>query len=478
MSLRARVVAAMALVALVLAGAAAVVAATAQRYLVAQVDAQLIASDVGVRPGGAGRPGPGGHGPRPDRPLLPGAQVGSYYVATLDGTGTPQTIATPDPEDLGVSDGQGARDPLPAVTADDLRRAAATRRPITVTNGDGDVRYRMLLRSGGGRSVLVGAPLVAVDAAVGRLVGLQLTAVAAVVAVLGMVTWWVIRLGVRPVKEMAATASAIGAGDLSRRVDVGDARTEAGELGGALNLMLGRLEDAFEQRRRSEDRLRRFVADASHELRTPVTTIRGYAELYRAGGLADPSELAEAMRRTEQEATRMGSLVDDLLHLARLDQGRPLLTERVDLAALAADAVRDARAVEPQRPIDLDAPAPTVVLGDEPRLRQVAANLVGNALVHTPPGTPVRVAARVEGDTAVLEVADEGPGMAAEAAERAFERFFRADPARARHRGGSGLGLSIVDATVRALGGVATLRSVPGAGTTVRVELPLADAAP
>jgi two-component system OmpR family sensor kinase len=272
---------------------------------------------------------------------------------------------------------------------------------------------------------------------------------------------------------MTATAGAIAAGDLSQRVPEGAPGTEAGDLGVALNSMLGRIEEAFDQRTASEERLRRFIADASHELRTPVTTIRGYAELYRTGALGQKPELDEAMRRTEQEAVRMGTLVEDLLHLARLDQGRPLERAPVDLEVLAADAVRDAAAVAPHRTITASTSGPTVVLGDDARLRQVIANLVGNALVHAPDAAiEVRVG-RAE-ERAHVEVADDGPGMAAEDAGRAFERFYRADASRHRHRGGSGLGLAIVEATVRAHGGTVSLQSAEGAGTTVRVDLPLA----
>jgi two-component system OmpR family sensor kinase len=249
------------------------------------------------------------------------------------------------------------------------------------------------------------------------------------------------------------------------------AGTEAGDLGVALNGMLGRIEDAFDQRASSEARLRQFVADASHELRTPVATIRGYAELYRTGGLGAASDLADAMRRTEEEAMRMGGLVDDLLHLARLDQGRPLEQRPVDLAQLARDAVHDAAALAPDRSIAVEAPSTLTVLGDEARLRQVLANAVGNAVVHAP-GASVRVRVAEHDGGAVVEVVDDGPGMSPDDAARAFERFYRSDASRDRHQGGSGLGLSIVDATVRAHGGRATRDPAPGGGTRIRVELP------
>jgi two-component system OmpR family sensor kinase len=258
-----------------------------------------------------------------------------------------------------------------------------------------------------------------------------------------------------------------------------DPRTEAGELGAALNRMLARIEGAFAERTASEERLRRFVADASHELRTPITTIRGYAELHRQGGLEDPEARWAAMERTEQEALRMGALVDDLLLLARLDQGRPLDRAPVDLGAVAADTVADTTVAHPGHVVVLDrAPGPLVVAGDDHRLRQVVANLVGNATDHTPDGTTVTVRLAAEpgppdAPGAVrLEVADDGPGMAPEVAARAFERFARGDASRSRRSGGSGLGLSIVAAIVEAHGGTVALRSHPGHGTTVAVRLP------
>jgi two-component system OmpR family sensor kinase len=255
-------------------------------------------------------------------------------------------------------------------------------------------------------------------------------------------------------------------------VERADDHTEVGRLGTALNAMLGHIERAFAARTASEQRLRRFVADASHELRTPLTSIRGYAELFRRGAAERPHDLETAMRRIEEESARMSVLVDDLLLLARLDQGRPLEQESVDLVALASDAVDDARAVAPDRPITFETNGPVIVTGDEARLRQVTANLLANARLHTPEGTRVYVRVRSTPDGAQLEVADDGPGLAPDEAAHAFERFYRADPSRARAGGGSGLGLSIVAAIAAAHGGRATLDTGPGRPTTVRVELP------
>jgi two-component system OmpR family sensor kinase len=290
--------------------------------------------------------------------------------------------------------------------------------------------------------------------------------------VLVLVGWWVIRLGVRPLKSMATAASAIAAGDLSSRVPAGNPRTEAGELGLALNTMLARIETAFDARAESQARLQRFVADASHELRTPVATIRGYAELYRQGGLATEHALADAMRRTEQEAKRMGLLVDDMLLLAKLDERRPLAHEAVDIAALAMDAVSDAQAVDPSRAIVARVQPGVVVDGDVDRLRQVIANLIANALVHTPAGSPIEVCASHTAGDVEIAIVDHGPGIPAHLGDRAFERFVRADESRSRARGGSGLGLAIVAGIVTAHEGSVQLRETDGGGATVVVSLP------
>jgi two-component system, OmpR family, sensor kinase len=279
---------------------------------------------------------------------------------------------------------------------------------------------------------------------------------------------------VHPIDEMAATANAIAEGDLSRRVEVGPDNTEVGRLGLALNGMLHQIEGAFAQRQQSENRLRQFVADASHELRTPLTSIRGYTELYRAGVIPAGPELDDAMRRIEGEAGRMGDLVEDLLLLARLDQGRPLEAAPVDLAALARDAVADARAVEPDRPIAIDTPdSPVVVSGDERHLRQLLGNLLANVRAHTPPGSPVDVRVRSGAGRALLEVVDQGPGIPPELADRVFERFYRGDPARVRDGAGAGLGLSIVAAVAESHHGQAWVEPEPGGGSRFRVELPM-----
>jgi two-component system OmpR family sensor kinase len=321
-------------------------------------------------------------------------------------------------------------------------------------------------------TMIVAIPLNDVTEALHRLLLVELIVAAAVLLALGGLAWWVVKLGLRPLQEMQVTAGAIAAGDLSRRVETADERTEVGRLGLALNQMLQQIEHAFDERAASEARLRRFVGDASHELRTPLTSIRGYAELFRRGAAERPEDLAKAMRRIEEEADRMGVLVDDLLLLARLDQGRPLERGPVDLTRIVGDAVDDARAVAPDRSIDYSPNGAIVVPGDEVRLRQVMANLLQNAVRHTPADTPVHVRVTSDDDDAIIEVRDEGPGMPTDEADRAFERFWRGDASRTRASGGTGLGLAIVAAIADAHGGSASVDTAPGQGATFRVHLP------
>jgi two-component system OmpR family sensor kinase len=292
-----------------------------------------------------------------------------------------------------------------------------------------------------------------------------------VLAVLAALGWWLVRLGLRPLARIGATAGAIAAGDLSRRVTPADDRTEVGRLGLALNAMLGQIEGAFAERAASEERLRRFVSDASHELRTPVAAVRAYAELFDRGARDRPEDLARAMGGIQREAVRIGLLVDDLLLLARLDAGRPLLQEEVDLGEIARDAVDAARVLEPDRPFELETVGRVPVTGDAQRLRQVVDNLLANVRSHTPPGTPARVGAYLEDGHAVLSVEDQGPGLDAASAARVFERFYRVDASRARSGGGSGLGLAIVQAIVEAHGGEVAVTGGEGAGARFSVTL-------
>ncbi|MFO7191293.1 HAMP domain-containing sensor histidine kinase [Thermocrispum sp.] len=294
--------------------------------------------------------------------------------------------------------------------------------------------------------------------------------VGAVVA-MGLLSAIALRRGLRPLERIAETAGRIGAGELSHRMPQEAPGTEVGVVSDALNRMLAELEKAFAERTAAEQRLRRFVADASHELRTPVATIGGYAELYRRGGAEHPEDLAKILARIESEAWRMGVLVDELLLLARLDEGRPLERAPVDLAEVAADAVAAAQARDDRRTWSLHADPQAVVTGDAARLRQVIDNLLTNVERHADPG-PASVLVRCDGDDVVVEVQDSGPGMPPEQAGRVLERFYRVDPSRSRATGGHGLGLSIVDAVVRAHAGAVVVRSEPGTGTTVRIRLP------
>jgi two-component system OmpR family sensor kinase len=371
--------------------------------------------------------------------------------------------------------------PLPSLPSTLPRSGAPTTEPdlFTVGSEGGSIRYRVLVAELPIRvgtedqtgTLIVAEPLTDVDDTLSRLRLIAGIVAGAVLLGLGFLSWWLVRRGLRPLERMGDTAGAIAAGDLTRRVEPADERTEIGRLGVALNTMLAQIEAAFEERRASESRLRRFVADASHELRTPLTSIRGYAELFRRGAGSRPEDLAKSMQRIEAEASRMGVLVDDLLLLARLDQGRPLERQPVDLAKVATDAVESARAIEPDRPIDLSANGTASLIGDEGRLRQVVDNLIDNSRVHTPAGTPVHVSIRKEPDQLVLSVADQGPGLSQEVADRVFERFYRGDPTRSRETGGAGLGLSIVSAIVEAHGG--TVRASPSdGGATFEVRLP------
>ena len=349
---------------------------------------------------------------------------------------------------------------------------AGATRSFTVASSAGP--YRALATSLGPfrGTFTIATPVAEVRRTLNRLIVAEVVVGAAVLGLGAVLALWFVRLGLRPLEGIGETAGAIAAGDLSRRVEPTDERTEVGRLGRSLNAMLAQIEAAFEERRASESRLRRFVADASHELRTPLTSIRGYAELFRRGAGARPEDLEKSMARIEAEASRMGILVDDLLLLARLDQGRPLLREPVDLGSVLADAVESARAVAPERPIDVEAEGPAEVIGDPGRLRQVVDNLLDNARVHTPPATPVHVRLGADGDHVVLTVDDEGPGLDEEEVEKAFDRFYRGDPVRSRATGGAGLGLAIVAAIVEAHGGSIEASSPDGSGARFEIRLP------
>jgi two-component system OmpR family sensor kinase len=366
--------------------------------------------------------------------------------------------------------------------------------PAFTTDGvDNRVHWRMMIRQvSADEFTAVGQTLTDVDLSVKQLLWIDLLAGGAVLIMVASAGVAIVRTSLKPLVAIERTAAAIAGGDLTRRVpdpEQGESRprSELGGLSRALNTMLSQIEAAFTARaasetaaRRSEERMRQFVADASHELRTPLTTIRGFAELYRQGAAATPEDTARLVRRIEDEAARMGLLVEDLLLLARLDRERPLTLAPVELPVLASEAVQAAQAIAPDRDISLSvdpASGGLVVLGDDARLRQVLGNLMTNALTHTPPEAKVMLRLRAEaGDLAVVEVADTGPGLSPEQIERVFERFYRADPARTRRAGGAtgtGLGLAIVAALVAAHNGTVEIVETPGGGATFRVRLPI-----
>jgi two-component system OmpR family sensor kinase len=348
----------------------------------------------------------------------------------------------------------------------------------TVSGERGGTDYRLIAEPVGDEgTVVVALPLSEVNATKRLLLVIGGAVGGFVIVVVGVAAYWLTRRELRPLERMAERSRAIAAGDLSQRLEPADPRTEVGLLAGALNAMLAEIERAFTERLAAEERLRRFVADASHELRTPVTSIRGYAELFRRGASDRPADLANVMRRIEQEGERIGELVEELLLLAQLDQGLPLERAAVDLAAVVDAAADAARAADGERAIDVDAQSPLVVLGSESRLRHVVDNLLTNARVHTPARTPVHVRLAAEDGDVVLEVADSGPGVPAEEADRIFERFYRTDRSRTRSKGGVGLGLAIVRSVVEAHGGVVGYSARPGGGSVFRVTLPLASAA-
>jgi two-component system, OmpR family, sensor kinase len=323
-------------------------------------------------------------------------------------------------------------------------------------------------------TAVVAIPIRDVTQTLNRLLLVEGLVIVGVLIALGIAAWAIVRVGLLPLDRMGHTAGAIAGGDLSHRVESTDPRTEVGRLGISLNAMLDRLELAFSQREASEDRLRRFIADASHELRTPLASIRGYAELFRMGAASSPAEIEKAMRRIEDEATRMGVLVEDLLMLARLDELPEVPHSEIDVPALARDAVDDARATAPGRAIEIQAEQPAGVLGDAHQLRQVLGNLLRNALVHTPDGTPIDVTVAPVDRELRITVRDHGPGLPTDDPGSLFERFWRAEGGRERGRAGAGLGLAIVAAIVDAHGGRVAATNAPGGGAVFAVQLPAA----
>jgi len=408
-----------------------------------------------------------------------GVEVPSQFdVTVLSGSGDELTTR---PSGLSA-----ARPDVPDLTFEEATDRAG--KPFTVDSVEGDGSWRAvavpLQVTAVSRTVVVATSLDEVDATVKRLVQIDVLVGITVLAGLALVGVSVVRTALRPLGEIEVTAAAIGRGDLGRRVPDHHPGTEMGRLSRALNAMLEQVERAFRAQARSEarsrsseQRMRRFVADASHELRTPLTSIRGFAELHRQGAVTDPDAVSDLLRRIEGEAERMGLLVDDLLLLARLDQQRPVEKAPVDVGKVARQAVEAARAADPERRVTLNAPASALMVdGDAARLHQVLANLLDNARAYSPAGSPVSVrVAGVEQDGqpfVAVEVTDRGQGLTPDQATRVFERFYRTDAARSRAQGGTGLGLSIVAAIAEAHGGTVEVDSTPGEGSTFRMLLP------
>jgi signal transduction histidine kinase len=371
--------------------------------------------------------------------------------------------------------------PAPRLPAAQLKDDGS---PFTVSAaGSSGYSWRVLVVPlSGGRHAVVGFSLGDVNSTVTRLEIADALAGVVAVAVLAGIGLPLMRASLAPLRQIEATAAAIAAGDLSRRIDHPARDTEVGRLADALDAMLGRIEAAYQARAegearalRSEDRMRQFIADASHELRTPLTSVSGLAEFgLQQGDAASPGELLRLMTLIQHEAGRMRRLVEDLLLLARFDTDRSLDRRHVDLTSIAAQAVQAARIVNPERSITLRAGDPVIVYADTERLRQVIDNLIGNATQHTPPQSPVTVSVTGTSGTGEIIVADNGPGMTAEQAARIFERFYRTDGARSRARGGTGLGLSIAASLAAAHGGDITVDTKPGQGAAFHVRLPLA----
>ena len=509
-SLRTKLVTALlALVAIALAVMSFVGVAVFGNYLQNQVDVQLRGLDAQVQ----------------NAPFA--FSGGSHHITFFLNNNLVEVLSSNGQPVTGIGNLQNLSISGPAIPASELGNFG---QPFTVPAQSGGDGWRVITQpaqysTDGGLTtqsgtLVVGLSLGNLDQTMAYLIRLDVIVSVVILIVLMIVGFAVVRANLQPLVDIEETAGEIAEGHLNRRVPELDPRTEIGRLGRSLNVMLSQIETAFHAREeseaaahQSEERMRRFIADASHELRTPLTAIRGFAEYYRQrgglvphwdksaassaaadgagtgaldmGGGLTPDDLDRIMHRVEKEAARMGLLVEDLLLLARLDQQRPLARQPIDLLSLAADAVHDARLLAPARTIELSVQpgAAFLVTGDDARLRQVIGNLMSNALTHTPDGSPIEVSIgsgtldpRIPGSApaVTLDVTDHGPGMTPEQAQRVFERFYRADQARTRTTGGSGLGLAIVRALVTAHGGAASVRTAPGRGATFRIALPLA----
>ncbi|MFJ9472907.1 sensor histidine kinase [Streptomyces caniferus] len=467
-SLRARLMTGVVLLAalgMVAVNAASLVAL--RSYLIDAADAKLADARDGIRQHILVRPA------RTIEVGLLSRAPGGLYVVLLDGHG--RVVARTPAKSL--SGKPAPRPDLPTPVPDGFAEHAVTLhtqdapltpyRTLAVPAGPhATVRPRPGAPAKPFRTVVIAESLGPTDDVVYWLIGADAMATLTALGAIVLLSHGVLRMSLRPLRDVATTATAIAEGEVDQRIEVTRRHSEIGEVATALNR-------AFDERQHSEERLRQFVADASHELRTPLTTIRGWAQLHLHGLARDPELVERAMLRIEDEAARMHSMVEELLLLARLDQGRPLAAAPVDLGKLAQDAVADARAVDPGRPVTVEEQGETFAHGDEDRLLQVLRNLLDNALRYTPPGTPISVTVRApDGARVELHVTDQGPGMDPGTAGRIFERFYRGDASRTPGAGGTGLGLSIVKSITEAHGGTVSVRTAPGEGSTFTVTLP------
>lgn len=510
MSLRARLLAAVAAVALLALLAADLLTYVELRsFLYGQVDSSLesahVAIEAALRAGGAQQPGEVGAAtgqgeaheggtPAPSSGLSASAFCGFTAAGLAPGTfveirtGAGKVV---DGDDCPAHE-PGGSEYSPALPAritgfvpsgPHHEPTVYLSAPSTERGGPG-FRVRVSKLSSGalaGDELVLAKPLDSTHRTLVRLLGIELGVSAGALVAAVLLGFWLVRLGLLPLRRVETTAEEIARGDLEHRVPGAGSRTEVGRVALALNYMLENISQAFAERdeteaqlRESEERLRRFVADASHELRTPVAAVSAYAQLFERRDALSDGDLARMMRGIRGEAERMGHLVEDLLLLARLDEGRPLAKSRVELVDLAAEAIETARTVGPDWPVRLVATDAVEVVGDPVRLRQVIDNLLGNVRSHAPAGTTATVTVAARNEVAVVEVADDGPGLSEDQARRVFERFYRVDTSRSRALGGAGLGLSIVASIVEAHGGSVRARPGDGGGAVFTVELPLA----
>ena len=448
--------------------------ASLKNYLIKQVDTQL----TGVANGSVGRLNRAGIEPNANEDDANGSPF--RIVRPLRGvpTETLVTLLDSNGNELGRLGGDitNSSQTMRFNGFTTAKVAATKGLPFTVkgVRDGGDTRAIAQVLPTGLGSIVVAVSLAGVDRTLHEMTWLFLLISLIILVLIAFLSRFIIRISLRPLSEVEGTAAAIAAGDLSARLPDNNPKTEVGKLTRSLNTMLSRIEESFAVRVASESKLRQFVADASHELRTPLTAIRGFAELHRQGAVEGMEKTKELIGRIEKESIRMGSLVEDLLLLARMDEARPVSMEPVDLTHVLEECIASARAAGPDHPITADIEPDIFVLGDNKRIHQAIANLLANARTHTPLGTKITVRAKSGKDDTRVSVSDEGPGLSPADQKKIFERFFRADPSRQRSSGeGSGLGLSIVDAIMKLHGGSVSVESELGRGATFTLTFPI-----